>query len=249
MHAPTSRENSSDPAYLRIADELRSLIVQGELATGDRLPAERELVERFNVARMTVRHALALLQAEGLIDRKRGRYGGTFVNSTPPVIELSNIHGILPQLREKYRTVESRVLKAESTTACGAVAEALELEPGEEVINISRLRVIEDTPMLLENSHFPAKKLPRLLEADLTQSLYELLEQYDRRPVWKEETVVPGRASAEEKEILDVPHNRPLLRILRTARDSVGEVVEYSEDVMRSDSARIKVITDVRRTP
>lgn len=67
--------------------------------------------------------------------------------------------------------------------------------------------------------------------------------------MWKEETLIPGRATAQEKDVLAVPHNLPLLRILRTARDSTGGVVEYSEDVMRADSTRIKVITDVRKSP
>lgn len=236
-----------EPAYLRIADALRQEIVDGELESGDRLPAERELVERFDVARMTVRHALGLLQAEGLIERRRGRYGGTFVNSTPPVIELSRIDGILPQLREKHQAIDSEVLVAEPATASPAVAEALAIEPGASVFNISRLRSIDGVPLLLENSYFPADELPDILEADLTQSMYELLDQYGRRPVWKEEDVFPGRATTEEKEILGVPHNRPLLRIQRRARDTSGTVVEYSEDVMRSDSARIKVITDNRK--
>lgn len=67
------------PAYLRIADEVRSWIESGQYAPGARLPHERAMVEQFGVARMTVRHALEILENEGLIDRRRGRTGGTFV--------------------------------------------------------------------------------------------------------------------------------------------------------------------------
>ncbi|WIM72004.1 GntR family transcriptional regulator [Corynebacterium suedekumii] len=83
-------------AYLVIADELRARIERGDLTAGDKLPAERELVEEFHVARMTVRHALDILQLEGLIDRRRGRTGGTFVRSVPPVVELTRIEDSCP---------------------------------------------------------------------------------------------------------------------------------------------------------
>ena len=73
MSTPPRRQ----PAYLEIADNVRGMIERGELQPGDRLQTERELVEHYGVARMTVRHALDILQLEGLIDRKRGRTGGT----------------------------------------------------------------------------------------------------------------------------------------------------------------------------
>ena len=80
------------PAYVAIADALRSQIESRELEPGDKLPPERELVDMYGVARMTVRHALDLLQLEGIIERKRGRTGGTFVRALPPIIDLSLIH-------------------------------------------------------------------------------------------------------------------------------------------------------------
>ena len=80
-----------------IADSLRSKIESGELQPGDRFPTERELVQKYNVARMTVRHALDIVQIEGLIDRKRGRTGGTFVRATPPTLSpVSYTHLTLP---------------------------------------------------------------------------------------------------------------------------------------------------------
>lgn len=71
------------PAYLAIADDLRGRIERHDLSDGGRLPTERELVKEFGVARMTIRHALDILQMEGLIERRRGRTGGTFIRSLP----------------------------------------------------------------------------------------------------------------------------------------------------------------------
>jgi DNA-binding FadR family transcriptional regulator len=63
-----------------IADELRSLIVAGELSEGDSLGHEPELVERFGVSRPSLREALRILEAEGLVTVLRGVRGGVVVH-------------------------------------------------------------------------------------------------------------------------------------------------------------------------
>ena len=238
------------PAYLVIADELRARIERGELTAGDKLPAERELVEEFHVARMTVRHALDILQLEGLIDRRRGRTGGTFVRSVPPVVELTRIEGFMPQLHERDITVTSEVLEAGLVPAPGTVAQALGIERDEPAFQLPRLRTVDNTPLLLENSWFPAALVPGLLDEDLTGSVYELLHRkWDLAPVRKAETITPGIASGWEQSILRISRNLPLLRINRTAETARGVVIEYSEDALRSDVAQIQVITDSTRVP
>ncbi len=64
----------------QIADELRRLIVSGELSEGDSLGHEPELVERFGVSRPSLREALRILEAEGLISVVRGMLGGVVVH-------------------------------------------------------------------------------------------------------------------------------------------------------------------------
>src|SRR5258708_25690176 len=65
----------------QIADELRGLIVAGELTEGDSLGHEPDLVERFGVSRPSLREALRILEAEGLITVVRGVRGGVIVHS------------------------------------------------------------------------------------------------------------------------------------------------------------------------
>ena len=81
--------NRLQPAYQQVADQLRSLIVQGELVSGDRLPPEGELGGSFGVSRSTVREALRSLASQGLIETTRGTTGGTFVTRIKPAVVTS----------------------------------------------------------------------------------------------------------------------------------------------------------------
>ncbi|PXA79187.1 GntR family transcriptional regulator [Auritidibacter ignavus] len=231
------------PRYQHIADTLRDRVDSGELVPGDRLPSETALAAEFGVARITARQALDILRSEGLIESKRGRNGGTFIRADAPLIEMTRMDGYLPQLRERGHTVESQVLVAKEIAASETVARALDIEVGNAVYNIRRLRSIRDKPVILENSYFPKHRVPTLLNRDLSQSIYELLARLGRAPVDKSEEIVLATASTEEKRQMRVSQTTQLLRILRIARDATREAVEYSEDLMRFDSARILVRT------
>jgi DNA-binding FadR family transcriptional regulator len=69
------------PAYQQVADQLRGLILSGDLQAGDRLPSESDLVAQFGVSRSTVREALRALASRDLVHTRRGVSGGTFVSA------------------------------------------------------------------------------------------------------------------------------------------------------------------------
>lgn len=243
MNLPSRRS----PRYLAIADGIREQIESRGLAPGDRLPTERELVEEFGVARMTVRHALEVLQMEGLIERRRGRTGGTFLRSTPPVVELTRMDGLLPQLQQLGITVDCQVHRASSVPAENGVAEALGITPGAPVFRIVRVHSVEGTPMILEKTHLPEERVPGLLTADLSRPMPELLSaHWNLHPVHKTETIIPGVASAWEQETLGIVGNQPLLRICRTTTTGDGVPLEHAVGVLRADVARIRVVTGAR---
>lgn len=227
-----------------IADGIRQKIEKDGLTAGDRLPAERELVVEFGVARMTIRNALDVLQIEGLIERRRGRNGGTFVRSVPPEVELTRMDGLLPQLQQRGFKVSCEVLRAVLVVAEGSVAEALKVDNGDPVFHVVRVLSVDDTPLILEKANYPAERVPGLLEADLSRSMYEVLEgHWDLRPVYKTETIIPGVASAWERDVLEITESQPLLRINRTTTTDDGVPIEHSMGVLRSDVVRILVVT------
>ncbi|QFG26217.1 FadR/GntR family transcriptional regulator [Actinomadura sp. WMMB 499] len=98
----------------RIADELRVLIASGELGEGDALGREAELVERFGVSRPSLREALRILEAEGLVTVVRGVRGGVVVHE--------------PHERMAARTA-AHVLQADGVPLADVFEARAQLEP------------------------------------------------------------------------------------------------------------------------
>jgi DNA-binding FadR family transcriptional regulator len=77
-------------AYEQVADRLRELIVQGEVAPGERLPSEADLAASFAVGRASVREALRALEAQNLVKTRKGAAGGSFV-TLPSIAQASTL--------------------------------------------------------------------------------------------------------------------------------------------------------------
>src|SRR5574337_1270538 len=103
------------PAHVQIASWLGAQIGAGRLARGSRLPPERALARRLGVSRMTLRHALDSLERRGLVERRVGRDGGTFV--AEPKLELAGTSALSDQLRGLGLRAGARVLAAEERDA------------------------------------------------------------------------------------------------------------------------------------
>lgn len=244
MRFPSSRKQ---PVYVAIAEILRSRISNEKMQAGDRLPTERALAEEFGVARMTMRKALGLLQREGVVERRRGRTGGTFIQAAVLKVEMTRIEGFIPRFRERNMEVTSVVLTAELCQAPAKVTHALEIDPGDPVFYLERLRSVGGTPALIERSFFPANLVPGMLEQDLSGSIYELLgKKWSLPPVRKWEAIEPGMASVREQELLQVGGQLPILRLERRAQVASNRFIEYAEDVLRTDVARLEVYTAAR---
>ncbi|HZP72025.1 MAG TPA: GntR family transcriptional regulator [Gaiellaceae bacterium] len=207
--------------YAAIVAQIEQAIADGDLDVGDRLPAERALAVQHGVSRMTVRQALGVLEARGLIRRATGRSGGSFV--APPKVErdLASFSGLSAQLARQGLVAGARVLEARTTEAG---------------IEIVRLRLADREPLALERSTFP-HRFAQLLERDLTGSLYGLLE--DAAPVRAVERIEPVLADADDAELLRVHVGDPLLLVDRVAYSEDGDVVETARDLFRGDRTRI----------
>jgi GntR family transcriptional regulator len=230
------------PLHAQVAERLAEALGAGDFAPGERMPPERELASRLGVSRMTLRQALDGLERRGLLVRRVGRRGGTFVAGPKLERDLTVFSGLSDELRRQGRAAGARVLAADVVAAGRAASAALALAPGEPVYEIARVRLADDEPVALEHTIFPAARFPGLLEDPLEGALYDLLrERYDDAPQRAVERLEPTLARPDEAAALEIEAGAPLMLVERVAYAADGVPIEFSRDLFRGDRTRVVV--------
>src|SRR5882724_4312195 len=127
---------SNLPAYQRIQGAIRKRIDSGHLRPGDPVSSERDLAKMHQVSLMTARHALATLEHEGLVERRRGI--GTFVAS--PKIHFNKLMSYTEQMAARSLTAASRILSLKTVDNEPEVSARLSLAANEPIIKLERVR-------------------------------------------------------------------------------------------------------------
>lgn len=207
--------------------------IDRNLVVGDALPSERELAEDLDVSRMTARRVLSELMDEGRVSRAVGR--GTFV--AEPRIRLPiQLTSFTDDMTARGLTPGARTISFVTGSPSVPAADALDLEAGDAVHVITRLRTADDVPMAIERVHLIASLAPHLTRADLEDhSLYAYLAQ--RHGIVVDggmQTIRAKHATAEDARLLQVTPRDPVLHLTRTSTWR-GRVVEYTVSCYRGD--------------
>ena len=227
--------DSKLPFYQQLYEMLRSKIMRGEWQPGEMMPSESEHIERYQVSRITARKAFEALVNDGLIYRERGR--GTFV--AHPTVEqgLVRIISFTEDMHQRGFKPGTRVLSSGLIPASQEVAEKLQVEPGEELAHIERLRLADNEPMSVEESHLVHHYCPGILQHDFAQNpLREALEDnYGVRLVHASQVIRAVSASRELSNKLSIQPNSALLYIERVSFSDKGVPVEFLRLYHRGD--------------
>lgn len=227
---PPDRPGQPVLKHVQVREYVRSLIENAE--PGSPAPSERELVQHFGVARMTVRQALDALVAEGLLERVPGR--GTFVARAKAPAAHARLSSYTEEMSRRGLTPGSRTLLARMEAAGPGVARALEIDEGDRVVHWQRIRLADGVPMCLEDAYLADSIVPEFLEAPLPESLYVEFQRRDILPTRGEDSVDAGVARADEAELLGIETGSPVLRVARRA--FAGSIaIEVSRSTYRAD--------------
>jgi GntR family transcriptional regulator len=242
LNASTIDKNSPIPYYIQLKETLCEKIEHGEWKAGDQIPSEPDLCRMFDVSRTVVRQALKDMAYEGRIVRKKGK--GTFV-AEPKISEslIQDLTGFYQDMEERGHTAVSQVLKQGVVQANSRVARSLSLAPGALVIEIQRLRFVQDEPIVLVTTYLPYALCPKLLEADLThRSLYQFIEAECLLLIARGRRVIEAVAANEvEAQLLQVAQGAPLILINSVSYLGDGTPVEYYHALHRGDRSRFEV--------
>ena len=215
--------------WRQIADAIRLDIVGGKLASGDRLPTEAVLAERFSANRHTVRRALAVLADEGVVGAEQGR--GTFVRSAR---RLSYPIGKRTRFSEglagQAQTIKVQHLSDKIENATATIAKALGLPAGSKVIRIESLSSADGTAMSRATSFVPYRRF-----ADFGKrskglgSFTATFSSYGIADYVRASTRISARhADVEETKLLGLAPGAILLVSEAINVDESGEPISYA---------------------
>lgn len=215
--------------HVQVREYVRDLTQGAE--PGSPAPSERELVQHFGVARMTVRQALDALVSEGLLERVPGR--GTFVARAKIDVQV-RLSSYTEEMARRGMKPGSRSMLARMESAGPGVARALEIGEGDKVVHWQRLRSADGDPMCIEDAYLADSIVPGFLDGPLPVSLYAELQRRDLLPTWGEDSVDAELARPEEAALLGIKAGDSVLRIARRA--FAGNIpVEVSRATYRAD--------------
>lgn len=237
-----------------VAERLLTELTLTAMKPGDRLPSERVLASRYEVSRVTMRAALRKLEMRGVISATPSR--GWFVNrprlpssgrpqatSWRSADPQGRILGFTELAIERGLAVRSRVLRHVVRHAEVAEADQLRMAPGGDLVDLLRVRYLDDVAIVLEHNRLPLAICPALATTDFTTiSLYETLATSTppHVPMDAEYSVEARIASAEEAKLLELTDAIPVLVANTLTHNIDGRPIELTSSAYRGDRYRYR---------
>lgn len=226
------------PLYDQIEHNLRNLIIHGYLQPGQLVPGEWDLATRYGVSRLTIRRALDELVRQNWLERKQGV--GTYVRQPAVASIAASKLSFTEQMRAIGRQPGSRFISQRVTPASDKIAQHLKLPSGEPVFEVTRVRLADGVPILLETACLSALRYPALTEQDWSQdlSLYKLLnELYGVTISAMDHTIKPVMLSESTARHLQAEPGIPALLSEIVAFTPDGTPVEFSWSFSNGDKS------------
>lgn len=215
--------------YKDIADDIREKIKNQEYTFGQKLPYEYVLCMSYHCNKETMKKALDILVKEGLIIRRRG--AGTFVKDFDPAIENSANY-FANGLTTRYKDVgevTSDIVEFSVIPADEHLAKKLQIEIGNFIYHIIRIRYLDKKPLLIDISYIPISLIPNLKVDHLKGSLYEYIEKELKLKIQSCHLTIRADLSTPlEQQYLGLKETEPYIQEERISYLSNGSIFEYT---------------------
>ena len=228
-------QGSSRPLYEQLKQMIVSDIVSGNYKHGERLPSEKNLVETYGISRITVRRALAELEAEGYIATQQGK--GTFVDFAKDESHLLSFATITDNTNDVNSRVSRHILSKEEIDADGSIARYLRIPEGTRLIRLHRVMSENGKPYMIDTAYFPKARFPGIFDKLVEDvSTFEILKRdYGMEFTKALKAVGVIRAGVKESQLLQCIPGDPLFSISKVIYDREDIPFHYSYYLVLGD--------------
>lgn len=232
------------PLYNQLKELLRAQILDGTYPSESRMPSESELVTQFQVSRITVRQALGDLQKEGLIFKIHGK--GTFVAKPKAFQNLSRLQGLAESLSQLGYEVINKLHSIKFIKVDNRIAERLDLQEGEIITEIKRVRLINREAVSLEVSYVLQDIGEKLQKSDLvTRDIFLILENDLQINLGHADLAIDAvLADSELTNALNIEEGSPIMRIERLTHNADGKPIDFEFLYYRGDAFQYRFRID-----
>lgn len=228
------------PQYLQVKRYILEQLRHGPLEPHDKLPTERELTERFDVNRNTVRHALSILEREGRIYRS-GRKGW-FASGKRLIFDTSKEHVNFDKLsRQQGFTPSWSVQESGITAATGELQELFGVEEGTELYHVYETGSLDGQPMYYSEYFFLAEICPGFLPKIVDNPMTDVLrDDYGIHLYQKSLLIRPINMEERTASLLSLPAHSQGLFFRRVKTSQAGQIVQVDYEYWRADSIELR---------
>ncbi|SDH28395.1 GntR family transcriptional regulator [Agrococcus jejuensis] len=244
----SAREQQAAPQRLRYREVAAAIdveIASGAVAVGSRLPSEATLAARHDVARGTVRKALAHLQRRGVVAPQRG--AGWVVQSPVRAYGLAGFRSFAQWARSRGLEPGGLVVASADAIADAALARRMRIPVGDAVLHVTRVRTLDGQRVMVERSTYPSWVAPVVRDQPRdAPSVAELLADAGFAEAEGSHRLDAVAASSDDARLLGVPRSSPLLLVDRHAIGADGRTIDVSDDRYLPGTVTFEVRSDGR---
>ena len=236
--------------YEEIANILRERILDGTYPVDSFLPHQTDLVEEFNVSRMTIKKAVNVLTFEGLVYSKQGMgtkiLNSSFWDKDDSLFRFNNYNGLSSDLKDDQRKLSSQVILFTVVFPDEQVASRLAVDTQTPVYHLIRLRLLDDKPFVLEHTFMPCDLVPGLTQEILLGSIYTYIHEELRiQFAGSYRHITAEKTDHYDQKYLNCEPGDPILQVEQVVYLENGRPIEYSRSRNRYD-ARGYSLLDVK---
>lgn len=234
--------------YLEIAKIINDRINDGTYQARQPLPDQESLAKELGVSRLTVKKALDGLERKGLVYKQSGL--GTYVSGTIPIqTRYDSPANMFTGLRNLLGcdNVKSQIIKFNVEFPNENIQKYLCLKHSEPVYNIVRLRIVDDSPLIIEHTYMPVKLVPNLDENILHKSIYQYIHKELKLKFGHAYRKIRAcKADQYDQKYLNAKKSDPMLELEQIVWLTNGDPIEYSTSRNRYDQRDYTIVENNR---
>lgn len=220
---------TSVPKYIQISEYILNQIKNNELKTGDQIPTESVLCEKFCTSRMTVNKAISRLVSDGFIKRVAGK--GSFVTNSLVRKNISHITNSFTSdmeavgLKAGAKLIDYRIIRGSELSS--VIRNLLNIRKDEFVHYFTRLRTGNNRNISISYDYVPCKIIPTIPAIELEHSFFEYVKSLGHEIFYAENLEITATLPTEEQKKLLQIEEEALLKVSHTTNLETDEVLEY----------------------